>query len=190
MVALPNRWKSQAGFTLIEAIVVGALVIVISVIAIPVTRTMVSNAGGDSAMVMTAVFLEGARNRAVAERRNIVLTVLSDNSMQIERIEVPTNARTVVGTLLLEGETKFLRDETLDTDTPDNYGGDDAINFGPNEPLMFTSDGSLIDSAGDVANATIYVSKPNAIETTRAVTILGVTGMIRKWKWSGATWQQ
>lgn len=92
MVALPNRWKPQAGFTLIEAIIVGALVIVISVIAIPVTRTMVERAKGDSAMVMTAVFLEGARNRAVAERRNIVLTVLSDNSMQIERIEVPTNA--------------------------------------------------------------------------------------------------
>lgn len=92
--------------------------------------------------------------------------------------------------MLLEGEEEFFRDETLTLDTPDHFGGDDAINFGPNAPLMFTSDGSLIDSDGDIANATIYVSRPKSIETTRAITILGVTGMIQKWKWSGATWQQ
>jgi Tfp pilus assembly protein FimT len=190
MPSLPPLWKSQAGYTLLEVIIVGALVITISVIAIPVTRTMVSNARGDSAMVMTKVFLEGARNRAVAERRNMEVTVLSDNSMQIERIEVPDGTKTIVATLLLEGEAEFFRDEALEDELPPGGFGDEAINFTGPTPVMFTSDGSLIDSAGDVTNATIFVGKPDSLETARAVTILGVTGLLQTWKWRGAVWQQ
>ena len=191
MLSLPHRWTSQDGFTLLEAIIVGALVITISVIAIPITRQMVSNAGGDSAMVMTKVFLEGARNRAVAERRNMELTILSDNSMQVERIEVPSGDKTVVATLLLEGGAEFFRDEALDDeDTPDAFGGAEAINFSGPTPVMFTSDGSLINAEGDPANATFFIARPDNLETARAVTILGVTGLLRTWKWSGTIWLQ
>ena len=55
---------------------------------------------------------------------------------------------------------------------------------------MFTSDGSLIDSAGDVTNGTIFFGVPNHPETARAITVFGVTGMLRTWKWGGASWMQ
>ena len=55
---------------------------------------------------------------------------------------------------------------------------------------MFTSDGSLIDSAGDVTNGTIFIGGPNHPETARAITVWGVTGMLRTWKWRGRVWMQ
>ncbi len=55
---------------------------------------------------------------------------------------------------------------------------------------MFTSDGSFIDSAGDVTNATIFIANPVQPDTARAVTIAGVTGLLRSWKWRGSQWMQ
>lgn len=181
--------SSQAGYSLPEILVAVGLVMVGSVVAIPVTTRMVSNSKGDSALVMTSAFLQGARNRAVAERRNIVVTFPSTNSMQLARVEVPSGALTVVDQLILEGEAQFVRAAVL-PDTPDAFGGTGAVSFTGTTPVMFTSDGSLIDAAGDVTNGTVFVAKPDSIETARAVTIWGVTGLLRSWKWRGSLWQQ
>lgn len=181
--------KFQGGYSLVEMIIVLALVITGSVVAIPMTMRFVQNARGDSAVVMTSTFIQSARNRAVAERRNIVLTFLSDTRMQMERVEVPSGARTILDTLTLEGENEFVR-MAGQPDTPDFYGGADAVNFTGAEPVMFTSDGSLIDGAGDVTNGTIFVANPQIPETARAVTIAGVTGMLRTWKWRGSEWMR
>ena len=77
-------------------------------------------------------------------------------------------------------------------DTPDIFGGTASANvlFTGVEPVMFTSDGSLIDSAGDVTNGTVFMGVPNQPATARAVTIFGVTGMLRSWKWRGSQWFQ
>jgi prepilin-type N-terminal cleavage/methylation domain-containing protein len=182
-------WKVQRGFTLFEMLIVVALVMIGSGVAIPVSMRMVHNAKGDSAAAMAATFLQSARNRAVAERRNIVLTFPTNNTMQIERIEVPSGTRTVLERLMLEGEEEFVRDAAL-PDTPDRFGGTTAIYFTGVEPVMFTSDGSLIDSAGDVTNGNVFIVRPHFLETARAVTITGVTGLVRAWKWQGASWMQ
>ncbi len=89
MLSRTYLWTSQAGFTLLEMLVVAAIFMVGSAIAIPVTMSMVNNARGDSALVMTAQFLETARNRAVSERRNMVVTFPTDNSVRIDRFEGP-----------------------------------------------------------------------------------------------------
>lgn len=191
MLSRTAFWTSQHGFTLFEMIVVASLVMIGSAVAIPVTMQMVNNARGDSALVVTAQFLETARNRAVAERRNMVVTFPSDNTVQVERVEVPSGIRTVISTMTLEGEQKFVREGL---DDPDNLcaEADEAICFNDTvvEPVMFTSDGSLIDSAGDVANGTIFIVKPGSMETARAVSIFGVTGLLRSWKWRGSEWMQ
>jgi type II secretory pathway pseudopilin PulG len=185
----PNGRNHQDGFTLIEMIIVGALVIIGAAVAIPVTLQMVASAKGDSALVMTSTFLESARNRAVSERRNIELTFVAPNRIQLVRIEVPSNARTTLAEMMLEGDEEFVRLAGY-PDTPDAFGGTGAINFSGTAPVMFTSDGSLIDSAGDVTNGTVFVARPGAPATARAVTISGVTGMLRSWRWGGSTWLQ
>jgi type II secretory pathway pseudopilin PulG len=185
-----SSWKRNHGYTLLEIIVVVGIVIVGSAVAMPVTMQMVQNAKGDSAMTMTASFLQTARNRAVAERRNILISWVSSTEMKAERVEVPGGQLTLVDALVLEGEEQFIKLDEIDQDTPAGFGFDDNINFTGPTPVMFTSDGSLIDAAGDVTNGTIFVARPDTPETARAVTIMGVTGLIRSFKWRGTTWQE
>jgi Tfp pilus assembly protein FimT len=189
MVSPVRPWRAHNGYTLLEMIIVAGLVMTGAAIAVPVTMQMVRNARGDSAVTVAATFLQGARNRAVAERRNFEITFTSDRTATIERIEVPDGTKTLVDSLTLEGELRFYRESGL-PDTPDRFGGTDAINFSGLAPVMFTSDGSLIDAAGDVTNATIHLAKPNEPETARAITIMGVTGLQRVWKWRGSSWLQ
>jgi Tfp pilus assembly protein FimT len=190
MFLTPTSWKRSDGYTLLEMFVVLGIIIVGSAVALPVTMQMVQNAKGDAAVTMTSSFFQTARNRAVAERRNIIVSWVSTTEMRAERQEVPSNQLTLVDSLVLEGEEQFLKLDVITADTPDKFGFSDNINFTGPMPVMFTSDGSLIDANGDVTNGTIFVARPDTPETARAVTILGVTGLVRAWKWRGASWQQ
>jgi hypothetical protein len=91
--------------------------------------------------------------------------------------------------MLLENGQEFLQFPSM-PDTPDGFGNGSAISFGGTAPIMFTSDGSLVDSAGDVVNGTIFLGEPNQKATARAVTVFGVSGLIRSWKWRGDKWMQ
>jgi len=190
MLSRPAFWKSQDGYTLFEVFVVAALVMTISAIAIPVTMAMVRNARGDSALVATASFLETARNRAVSERRNMVVTFPTTNSILIQRAEWPGPALTTVGTMTLEGNQEFIREGL--PDSPDLFGGpaENAINWTGAAPVMFSSEGTLIDAAGDVSNGTIFIVRRGDPTTGRAISIWGITGLLRTWKWRGSGWMQ
>lgn len=180
---------TDAGFTLTEMLVVVALLAIGFAVAIPVTMDAVTRAKNDSSVVVAHTFIDAARDRAVAERRNVELTFIAPNRIVMERIEVPSGIKTVVGELRLEGAQEFRKFPGV-PDTPDAFGASAAIDFTGTMPVMFTSDGSLIDSAGDVTNGTIFLGVPDRPETARAVTVFGVTGMLRTWKWRGIEWYQ
>jgi Tfp pilus assembly protein FimT len=189
MFSLASSWKSQLGYTLMEMFIVAGIVMVGSAVAIPVTMQMVRSSRGDSALILTSTFLRTARGRAIAERRNIRLT-FTDNTIVAERVEVPSGDLTVVDTLLLEDGYVFERDELPNTPDKFSVAAGDAVDFTGDEPVMFTSDGSLLDAAGDVTNGVLFMSKPNAEDQGRAVAIWGTTGMIRGWRWGGSEWIQ
>ena len=82
---------------------------------------------------------------------------------------------------------------TTDGSTPSGSfgvasGNSTAVAFTGTGPYMFTSDGSLIDSNGDVANGTIFIGIAGQVDTARAITVYGVTGLMRTWKWQGNAW--
>lgn len=193
MAKLLTHLQSDDGFSLAEMVVVAALITVGSAITIPVTTRMASEAKRDSSLVMAHTFLDLARSRAVAERRNMELTFTAPNRISLVRIEVPNGDRTTIAEITLEGGQEFHKDGTL-PDTRDRFATaadvTDAIYFTGPEPVMFTSDGSLIDNVGDVTNGTIFIGRPGELESSRAVTISGVTGMMRSWKWRGSSWMQ
>lgn len=184
--------RADAGFTLAEMLVVAALIAIGSAVAIPVTMQMVIRARHDSSVVVAQTFIDGARDRAVAERRNIELEFQMPNRMRMYRIEVPSGARTLVGDMQLEGAQEFVKISGVSADTPDLFatGCCGAVTFTGTQPVMFTSDGSLIDANGDVVNGTVFFGEPNKAETARAVAVFGMTGMLRIWKWRGAQWFQ
>jgi prepilin-type N-terminal cleavage/methylation domain-containing protein len=176
------------GFSLVELLVVSALIVVGSAMAIPVTMSMVKRATTDSSLVVVETFVDAARDRAVAERRNMELEFVAPNRLRVRRVEVPSGAKTLVAEMTFEGANEYYNFGSV-PDTPDGFGPSSAaVQFSGPTPVMFTSDGSLIDSAGDVTNGTIYVATPNKTETARAITVFGVTGMLQSWRWRGTAW--
>lgn len=179
----------QAGFSLIELLFVVFILATMAGIAIPVTRGFTTSARADSATALALSTLQEARERAVNERRNIQVSFVQPNRIRVERVEVPGPDLTLLAEVELEGTATFQL-VTGVPDTPDKFGKTSAVHFTGKLPVMFTSDGSLIDANGDVVNGSIFMAGAGSGDVVRAITIFGVTGLMRTWKWTGKEWQQ
>ena len=181
------------GFTLLEVMIVVAVIGVLAAMAVGVSSSFVRESKTDSAVVYDLNALDTARDRAVAERRNFILTFTTPNRLRLSRQEID-DAGTITGTtnldeFLLENGQEFVKFSGI-PDTPDAFGATSATTFTGTAPVMFTSDGSLVDSNGDIVNGSIFLGIPGQPETARAVTIFGVTGIMRTWKWRGTQWME
>ena len=181
------RRNREDGFSLIEMMIVVAVGIILAAMAIPVSSNFISTSKADASVTATTDALTTARDRSVAERRNFEVAFTGNNHIQITRDEVPSGMQTLISDTQLENGQQFVKFSGL-PDTPDGFGNTTAIYFSGPGPWMFTSDGSFIDSNGDVSNGTIQLGVPNQTMTARAVTIYGATGLIRSWNWRGTKW--
>ena len=183
----PGRRHAADGFSLIEMMVVVAVGIILAAVAVPVSSNFINSTRADSSVIATVDALTTARDRSVAERRNFEVSFVNPNHIVIKRDEVSPVSTTPISDTVLENGQQFVVFPAL-PDTPDLFGKATAIAFTGTGPWMFTSDGSFIDSNGDVANGTVFLGVPNTPTSARAVTIYGVTGLMRAWKWRGAQW--
>ena len=163
----------SAGFTLLETMMVVALVMVVSGIAIPVSRNMIARSKATSATMEMLTWFETARNRATAERRNFEVTFIRPSgrsrsqARRVERLENPhlwyaSCPRTVA----------FVQFSGV-ADTPDQFGAASAIDFDGPTPYMFTSEGMFVDGNGDPSNGTLFMGKPGQPDTGAALTVFG-----------------
>jgi hypothetical protein len=86
------------------------------------------------------------------------------------------------------------------------FGNSSAINFTPATggtaglAIMFSTSGSLVGSTGssgyntvgnnNPVNASIFTGIAGRSNTARAVTVMGTTGRVRSYSWTGSTWQE
>jgi hypothetical protein len=151
---------------------------------------LVSQSRADGAIAQALNTLRVARDRAIGERRNIELHFINPNHIQIVRQEIVISGppvTTVVSDTYLEGGQKFML-FTGFPDTPDMFGvASNPLAFST-VPIMFTSEGTLVDSVGDVTNGTMFLGKPGEPGSARAITIFGTTALLRTWRWSGSAW--
>jgi Tfp pilus assembly protein FimT len=181
------RKHGAAGFTLLEILLVVALSMVVSAIAIPVSRNLLARSKATGANMEVISWLELARNRATAERRNFEVTFNStQRSVQIQRVE-SNGAKTAILLRQLPETVAFLQFSGA-TDTPDTFGAASAIDFDGPTPYMFTTDGSFVDGNGDPSNGTLFMGKSGQRDTGTAVTVFGATGLLRSWKLAGNRW--
>jgi hypothetical protein len=79
-------------------------------------------------------------------------------------------------------------------DTPDAFGNAGPIVFegivGGPPTMMFQSDGTFVDTAGNLINGTVFLGMTNEPSAARAVTLVGSTGRIRMWRNNAAAWVQ
>jgi hypothetical protein len=87
----------------------------------------------------------------------------------------------------LEGRNEFRLFGGV-SDTPDAFGNGSAVSFGGPGPWLFLSNGILVDSGANPINGTVFLGQADHPETARAVTILGATGRVRDYKWTGTAW--
>jgi prepilin-type N-terminal cleavage/methylation domain-containing protein len=175
------------GFTLVElmmAIAIGLLVMGLAVAAVP---SMMKTAKADSGLDMVVAGLRAARELSTSDRRNVQLQFVGTNTLKVNRVEYPSGTLTTMRTFVLEGRVEF-RLVTGVPDTPDAFGNASATALGTHTPAMFTTDGSFVDSNGDVLNGTLFLAVPGDSLSARAVTIFGPTGAMRQWRWNGRAW--
>lgn len=178
---------NDRGYSLAELMVVLAIMGTAASMVALVSPAYLRQARSDAGLAQALEIIKNGRELGISSRRNIQLRFLGNNVIQIARVEIPGPAVTVVRTVEFEGTIRFLRVPGV-PDTPDLFGNAGAVAFGPSPTRLFTSEGTLVDSNGDVLNGTLFLATPNVIHSARAVTIFGATGLMRTWRWDGARW--
>jgi prepilin-type N-terminal cleavage/methylation domain-containing protein len=197
--------RQEHGFTMVELMMAIAIGMIVMAMAMGGVQGMTKTARADGGLATAASGLRGAREAAVGNRRNVQLT-FGTNTITLTRVEycpvtctvatastfpgcsaTCTANMTTLRTVTLEGRAEFRLTTGLG-DTPDGFGMASATAFGALVPPMFTTDGSFINSNGDVLNGTLFIGVPQDTLSARAVTIFGATGAMRLWKWNGRAW--
>ena len=98
-------------------------------------------------------------------------------------------AWTQVSTTELPGDMELGVDAGISTG-PEGYATSSVANFSGASQIFFMPDGSAVTSAGILTNGVVYVAQPSKVETTRAVTLFGTTGRLKRYTYNtGTGWE-
>jgi prepilin-type N-terminal cleavage/methylation domain-containing protein len=199
----------ERGFSMIELGVVIMIILIVAAMAIFALQPSLQDAKYDNAMRQVIDQLRQAREYAIANRRYVQVSfpivVIAGQPTQYQVVTTERNAGTygpagagadvVLSTVPIQVPAQYFLYPAA-PDTPDGFGNAAAIEFeglngGPILGMMFQSDGELVDGGTfQPINGTVFIGFPNAPTASRAVTVLGGTGRIRGWKYTGTTWFQ
>lgn len=185
---LAHKGLRQSGFSLIEIIMVVTIMMIVMGMALITTRGIQANMRANAGLNLVLGVLRSARDTSISERRNIQLEFLGTNRIRLTRFEVPAG-NTVIRDVNLPGDIQFMLTPAV-PDTPDLFGNPAAVNFGGTPTMAFMSDGTFVDANGNPLNGTVFLGVPNQPQMARAVTIVGATGRVRGYRWTGTAWLQ
>jgi hypothetical protein len=182
----------QTGASLVEMVITAAILITITGIGIGVSSTLLRMTRGESGAQQLDAFLRRHREMAVARRRDIEIWFLAPNQVESRARAVPnppaaTPAPTVLERITFEGGIRFGLFPGL-PDTPNLFGAANAIALGGATPVMFSSEGSFLDTNNNPINASLFLGIPEDPLSATAVTVLGATGTVERWRWDGTRW--
>ncbi|MGZ4787637.1 MAG: prepilin-type N-terminal cleavage/methylation domain-containing protein [Terriglobales bacterium] len=189
-----KKCRAQSGFSLIEAVVVVAIILILAAVAIiqiaPTLKTTKSNA----ALQTTLGLLRRYHEAAVDQRRVFQISFLAPRTIQVDQVTFDSNNNQVfifVSSIDLPKETQFLCVPGIPTsngNTPDGLGtGQNPIDFsldygGGGTTVFFQKDGRSTDSAGRLNSGVVYMAQPGDLDSSKAVTVLGATGRVKGWR--------
>ena len=183
-----SRTSATHGFSLVEVMIVVAIIGIMGGAAAIVTPRMLAQSKADSSLTAALSAIRLVQERSVGERRNFDVVFTAPNRMRMYRVLVPGPGSTLVTDVRLETGQKFMQFAGL-PDTPDAFGAGAPLSFGVTPTMTFTSEGSFVDSSGDVLNGTVFLGHDGQDATSaRAITIFGATGLVRSWRWDGRRW--
>ncbi len=182
---------SQHGFTLVEMLMVVAILGTLFGMVALISPDFIRHQKAESGISQALEVIRNAREIAVSERRNVQIRFTGNDLIEVAREDLP-NGITILRRVRFENGVQFLRVPGL-PDTPDFFATGPpaqagAVAFGPSATRAFTSEGTMIDANGDVLNGTVFLAIPNQPNSARAISIFGVTSLMRTWRWDGSKW--
>jgi prepilin-type N-terminal cleavage/methylation domain-containing protein len=188
----PNRAK---GFSLIEVLVVVAIILIIAGIAVPNMLPVISNARVRAGVTSLSGLLQNCRMMAVKENKTLTTRF------------VTVNGATLLGYVKLASDTSALKDTDSQAEweapvimmtSPTGVGHPDVIStsvlgFTPEttEPSFNPRGLPCVYSGGTCANnGFLYYFKDTSRQGNKGWAALSISpaGRIKKWFWNGVAW--
>lgn len=185
---------SQKGFSLIEGIVAIGIISVVMAMALIGFQTMMPSSKANSAMDQLLYQLRSAREFAISHRCEVQIQFVGVNQLTQTQIWVVGAPPPPVTTTFEGGAQYVVFAGVPDIPAPYNFGNAAPIYFegiagGP--PIMkFTTNGAFINGGGTFVNGTVFLGIPGNPATARAITVLGATGRVREYHWTGTAWME
>ena len=189
-----KKSRSQSGFSLIEAVVVVAIVLIMAGVAIFQIAPSLKTAKSSAALQTTLGTLRRYHEAAVDQRRIYRISFIAPRTIQVDLVTFDNNKNqvfTFVSSIDLPQETQFVIVPGVPNgsgQTPDGLGtAQNAIDFsldygGGGTTLFFQKDGRSTDSAGRPNSGVVYIARPGDLSSSKAVTVLGATGRVKGWR--------
>lgn len=190
--------KQMRGFTLVESLVVVAVVSIVVATAVVSTNGSSQNTRADSAATTVLSQLRLAHMVAITQRRNVVVTIDTNFSgpdnlqhVNFQVVALPGEPVQPVQSMPLPPGTQFVLEPGV-PDTPEQFGNAEAVFFGDTSGgtfvMQFTPIGTFVDANNNVLNGTIFLGVPGVPGTARAVTVMGGDSNIQRFTWTGLQW--
>lgn len=197
---------SMRGFSLIETLIVMALIFIVSAIAVISLQPGLQAAHVANGYNTTLAAIRQAHDLAVAQRQ--IYSVTFSNAAVPNTITLTQVGNgNVVATYQLPNDVTFTNISGIPTAanaTPDGFGaGNYAIDFDQGfsngtpslqTVIRFWPDGTGEDINQNINNGVIYIARPGQLMSSRAITVWGATGRVRGWRLvgngGGSYWRQ
>jgi type II secretory pathway pseudopilin PulG len=186
----------ESGMSMVELVVVVAISLILMGISLIELQPFWQQLQANSGVQQVKETLRQGREAAISQRRTVVVQFSGGNTIKMFQVAEPSNvvSTTPFITLPLPGTVQFMT-FSGEVDTPDGFGipSTGGIEFGgssgtPTSGVQFQSDGTFTDGNGVPINGTIFIGLPNIKVSARAVTILGTTGRIKPYSYTGTAW--
>jgi type II secretory pathway pseudopilin PulG len=192
----------ECGFTIVELVIVVAVIMIISAMAVFQLPSALRNSRSDTALRQIVNQMRQAREYAIANRRYVQISFATVGGLaqititQKNSLTAGAGVDRVLSVVPIQSPMQFTV-FAAKGDTPDAYGNAAAIVFagvngGPPTGMYFQSDGELVQAIPPFLpiNGSVFLGVAGNPTTARAMTVLGTTGRVRGWNGSGATWNQ
>lgn len=190
-----KRRRIQSGFSLIEALVVIAMILIIAGTAIIEIGPALKGAKSNTALETTLGLLRRYHEAAVDQRKIYRITFTAPRTIQVDQQAYDSTTGNLtylpISTNILPVETQFLCVQGIPTtqaNLPDQFGdGKTAIDFsvdygGGQTVVFFQRNGSATDANGRPNNGVVYIAQPGDVTSSKAVTVWGATGRVKGWR--------
>jgi len=183
--------RDERGFTLIEAVIVLAIIGIVTSIAVMSVSTVMPVVRANSARQQLMAQLLRAHQASIDQRRNYQVQFKSPAEAVTSRVNLDLSLTQIEDYILPSSMVYYIFAGV--PDTPDNFGTLNSVYFGPNCialpcTITFQSDGTLIDSAGNIQNGTVFMGMIGQAKTAEAITIMGATGRTKGYSYASGGW--